>query len=88
MSGRTSKGTWTAILVALTITFMASLWMIDISVSAMRISLQGYGEAKLSNGFWVRDPGQAYHIALWLAIGTFFTNSVVAIKLLLGGEDK
>lgn len=66
MNVKMSKGSWVAVLVILTIAFMASLWMVDVSVSAMRVSTDSLGEAVLTNGFWVRSPAEAYHIGLWM----------------------
>lgn len=82
-----SRGSWVAVLIFLTIVFMASLWMIDLSVSAMQVSMSSSGEAKLTNGFWVRNPIETYHIALWMAVASFFSATMVAIKALVGGEE-
>ncbi|KXB01657.1 hypothetical protein AKJ41_00765 [candidate division MSBL1 archaeon SCGC-AAA259O05] len=81
-----TKGSWIAVLIFLTIAFMASLWMMDLSVSAMRVSLNSSSRIGLSNGFWTRNPAETYHMALWLAVASFFTTSIIAVKGLLGGE--
>lgn len=78
-----SKGSWVVVLIFLTTVFMISLWTIDISVSVMNFS----SDAKVTNGFWIRNPTQTYHIAIWLAVVSFFTTATIAVKVLLGDES-
>lgn len=87
MKIRMGKGSWMAVLVFLTIVFMVSLWTIDVSVSAMNVSAGVFGEAKLTNGFWIREPVKMYHMGLWLAVASFFTTVMITIKMVLGGES-
>ncbi|KXA88833.1 hypothetical protein AKJ57_06240 [candidate division MSBL1 archaeon SCGC-AAA259A05] len=72
------KGSWITLVVFLTIVFTVSFWMIDVSVSAMKAG------GKLTNEFWMRNPGQAYHIGIELGIASWFSLSVVLIKFILG----
>lgn len=88
MKIRIGKSNWIAILIFLTVVFMISLWMIDVSISAMNVSAGALGKAEITNGFWTREPVKMYHIALCLAIGSFFTTAVIAIKMVLGGETR
>jgi len=52
--------------IVLTIIFMTSIWVTDISVTMLNVG-QGY----LTNGFWIISPSQSYHIGLYLAILSF-----------------
>lgn len=72
------KGNWILLVVFLTIGFIVSLWTIDVSVSAMKAG------GTLTNGFWIRNPGRAYHIGLWLGIASWFSLAAVSIKFILG----
>jgi len=73
-----SRGSWILVVVFLTILFLVSLWTIDVSLSAMRAGTE------LGNTFWMRSPGRAYHIGLWLGIGAWFSLSAIAVKFILG----
>ncbi|KXA89890.1 hypothetical protein AKJ57_04755 [candidate division MSBL1 archaeon SCGC-AAA259A05] len=72
------KGDWVALTIFLTIAFIVSLWTIDVSVAAIRAG------GKLTNEFWMRSPGRAYHVGLWLAIASWFSLSVIAVKFIMG----
>jgi len=74
------KGSWILVVIFLTMVFLVALWSIDVSVSAMGWAIGG----KVGNGFWTRDPVQSYHLSLWLAIGSWFSLSVIAVKFILG----
>lgn len=81
------KGSWIAVLIFLTIVFMVALWTVDVSVSAMNVSSGLSGEAKLTNGFWVREPVKMYHLGLWMAVASFFTTVMVAVKMIVGEDE-
>ncbi|KXA91953.1 hypothetical protein AKJ65_08235 [candidate division MSBL1 archaeon SCGC-AAA259E19] len=72
------KGNWMVLTIFLTMAFIVSLWTIDVSVSAIRAG------GKLTNEFWVRNPGRAYHVGLWLAIASWFSPSAIAVKFIMG----
>lgn len=83
------KGSRIVALIALTIVFIASLWTVDVSVSAMDVSAGAPGGAKLTNGFWTRSPVVTYHGGLWTAVGAFFSVTAVAVNNIVEnrGED-
>lgn len=59
----------------LTVVFMVSIWLIDVSVSALNMG------GVLTNGFsGYLDPIKAYHIGIYTAIGSFFMISLLAIE--------
>lgn len=50
---------------AITVVFVISLWLIDISISALNTG------GMLTSGFWTVDPSKMFHLGLYLAIGSF-----------------
>lgn len=68
--------------------FFVSIWCIDVSVSAMILSVQGGQELVMTNGFWTRTPAQTYHIGLWFAICSFSTVSSIAFWYWKGDHAK
>lgn len=52
---------------------IVGFWAIDISISAQVVG------AMLTNGFWIRDPVQGYHMGLWLAMLGMFVLAVSAV---------
>lgn len=71
-----------SVLMFLTVVFMASLWAIDISTSAMNTG------GTLTNGFWSPDPAQIYHFGVGVAIACFFTVVLIAINSVLRRETE
>ena len=47
---------------------MMALWIIDISLSAMIVNATTGENFTITNGFFVRNPMQGYHIGLWTII--------------------
>lgn len=67
---------WVVVLVAMTLLFIMAMWNLDICVSGM----VSFGEnAILSNGFWLSDPVQYYHVSLYSMTVIFFLLVCVAV---------
>ncbi len=47
-----------------TISFMMSLWCIDVSITSLNLGI-------LTNGIWSLNPTQSYHLGLYGAILSF-----------------
>lgn len=76
-----TKFQWTYIIAVLGILEMIALWDIDIALSAL---LNG---DYLTNGFYTKDPMQAYHMGLYLAIFIFVILTGIALyHIKLDGE--
>jgi hypothetical protein len=68
-----------SILVMLVAFAFLGLWSIDISVSVMLVGAAMGDSVYLTNGFWITNPGQLYHVGLWL-----LSISVICLALLAG----
>ena len=77
---RMSRSNWVALLVFLMFTFMAGLWLMDVSVGAMNTG----GELI---GLVVRnpDPMITYHIGLGVSALSCFSMALIAVHHVLGG---
>lgn len=60
---------------------VSGLWAIDIGASGMALKSSGI-QVYASNGWWVREPIQQYHIGLWL-VGIFSLIQCLLIVLAL-----
>ena len=75
MKKRFSKYDWIACSVFLVVLALIATWTIDVSVSALLA--RGY----LSNGFFVNNPAQMYHVGLYIIILVCFSNFLILLHV-------
>ncbi|MBS3802900.1 MAG: hypothetical protein KGY65_09160 [Candidatus Thermoplasmatota archaeon] len=69
------KSDWIAISAFLLTILLLALWSIDVSVSALLAN--GF----VSNGFFLNDPTQVYHIGLYIIILVQFANFLIILHI-------
>lgn len=77
-----TRGDWICVIIFLVVLQMAFLWCIDISVSAL--INQGF----VTNGFFMNDPMQAYHIGLYGSILTFVLLAFISVHFIVDVKKK
>lgn len=74
------RSNWVAILIFLSFTFMAGLWLLDVSVGAMNTGGELHGILPHNP-----DPIFTYHIGLALAGTSCFLGMLIAVHHVLRG---
>ena len=74
------KGDWVCVIIFLVVLQMAFLWCVDISVSAL--INQGF----VTNGFFINNPMQAYHIGLYGSILNFVILSFILVHFVVDAK--
>jgi hypothetical protein len=75
---------WVMAVVVLTFTFMAGLWILDVSAGA--IASEG---GVFINLLGVQNPFVSYHIGLFMAVVSFVVMATIAVYHVIGakGDD-
>ena len=75
MKKRLTKYDWIAFSVFLVVLTLIATWTIDVSVSALLA--RGY----LTNGFFINNPAQMFHIGLYIIILVSFSNFLIVLHI-------
>ena len=75
MKKHLTKYDWIACSVFLVVLTLIATWTIDVAVSALLA--QGY----LTNGFFINNPAQMYHIGLYIIILVSFSNFLILLHI-------